>query len=121
TNVGDGSDVPARDPKLIADNPPPSTPAPITPAPVTPPPPPTRQDMLKAAVNKAQEFEEKGDWDSSLNVWLQVAKEYPESPVGKTHLETLLEPLRKRPNPLSPEEFKKMRPMITEAAQLNIL
>ncbi len=121
------SDTPnLTDPKLTADNTPPSTPVPATPAPATPPPatpppPPTRQDMLKAAINKAQEYEDKGDWDQSLNVWLHVAKEYPEFPVGKTHLETLLEPLRKRPNPLSPEEFQKMRPMIAEAAQLNVL
>lgn len=98
-----------------------ATPVPATPPPATPPPPPTKQEMVKSAVDHAQELEDKGDWDKALNAWLKLAKEYPEFPVGKTHIETMLEPLRKRPNPLSPSEFREMRAEITEAAQLNVL
>jgi len=116
------TDVPGREPGLtVENNTPPATPTPSTPPPATPPPPPSRQDLVKAAIARAQEYEDKGDWDNSLNVWLQVAKDYPEFPVGKTHIETLLEPLRKRPNPLSPDDFRKMRPQIAEAAQLGVL
>lgn len=97
------------------------TPAPATPPPATPPPPPTRQELVKSAVDRAQALEDKGEWDKALTAWLTVAKDYPEFPVGKTHIETMLEPLRKRPNPLSPAEFRVMREEITEAAQLNIL
>ena len=121
TNVTTGTEVIGKEPGPTVDNTPLTTPAPTTPPPATPPPPPSRQDLVKAAIAKAQDYEDKGDWDNSLNIWLQVAKDYPEFPVGKTHLETLLEPLRKRPNPLSPEDFRKMRPQIAEAAQLGVL
>jgi serine/threonine protein kinase/TPR repeat protein len=113
-------------PKLVADNPPPATPIPSTPVsstpkPATPPPAPTRQELLQAAVKSATALEEDGEWEKSLRAWLSVAKEYPEYPVGKNHLETLLDHLRQRPSPMSPQEFKDMRVMITEAAQFDIL
>lgn len=114
-------------PPLIAENNPPaatpvpSTPVPATPPPATPPPGPSRQDMLKAAVTSANELEEKGEWPKSLDAWLNIAKEYPESPVGKNHLETMLNHLRDRPSPISYEEFQSMRAQIFECAQFNIL
>jgi TPR repeat protein len=113
-------------PSLVSDHPPaatpiPATPAPATPAPATPPPAPTRQELVQAAVKKAQEFEEKGDWDQSVKAWLQVAKDYPEFAVGRNHLETLLNKFRERPSPISPQEFREMRTLITEAAQLDVL
>jgi TPR repeat protein len=121
--VADVNESPAKTQPSVAvvDTPPPATPVPSTPMPATPPPPPTRQELVKAATNKAQEFEDKGDWENSLSAWLHVAKDYPEFAVGRNHLETLLEPLRKRPNPLSPKEFLDMRAMITEAAQYGVL
>ena len=110
------------DPRIAGPDTPTATPIPPTPVPIaTPPPPPTRQDLLQSAVNKAKGLEEKGDWDKALSGWLQVAKEYPEFPVGKNHLETLLDHLRDRPSPISPAEFREMRTMITEAAELDVL
>jgi TPR repeat protein/serine/threonine protein kinase len=103
------------------DTPPPAPPAPSTPAPATPPSGPSRQELLKSAVNVAQDLEEKGNWSKSLDAWLAVAKDYPESPVGKNHLETFLNHLRDRPAPISFEEFQNMREQITESAQLGIL
>jgi serine/threonine protein kinase/TPR repeat protein len=113
-------------PPLVAENnppatPAPATPAPATPAPATPPPGPSRQDMLKSAVASATELEEKGEWPKSLDSWLKIAKDYPESPVGKNHLETMLNHLRDRPSPISYEEFQTMRDQIFECAQFNIL
>ena len=107
------------DPRMATTDTPTATPVPTPTA--TPPPPPTRQDMLQSAVNSAKALEEKGDWDKALSSWLQVAKEYPEFPVGKNHLETLLDHLRDRPSPISPAEFRDMRTMITEAAELDVL
>ncbi|MEP6672793.1 MAG: protein kinase [Chthoniobacter sp.] len=110
---------------IAADNPPatpvPSTPLPATPAPATPPPGPTRQDLLKSAVIAAEALEEKGDWSQSLDAWLKITKDYPESPVGKNHLETMLNHLRDRPSPITFEEFQGMRPQIFESAQMEIL
>ena len=77
--------------------------------------------MLKARLAKAQTLEEGGKWEPSLDAWLAIAREFPESPVGKNHLETLLNHLRDRPSPITFDEFTGMRPQIIEAAQLDIL
>ncbi|MDR3406422.1 MAG: protein kinase [Chthoniobacter sp.] len=106
---------------VVADTTPVATPIPATPIPATPIPGPTRQDLLKSAVTAAEELEEKGDWSKSLDAWLRVSKDYPESPVGKNHLETMLNHLRDRPSPITFEEFQGMRPQIIESAQLDIL
>ena len=108
-----------EDPPRRADTPTPMAQA--TPAPATPPPAPTRQDLLKAEVATAESLEEKGDWEKSLAAWLQVARNFPESGVGRNHLETLLDHLRARPSPISTKEFLEMRPLITEAAQVDVL
>ncbi|HSI13849.1 MAG TPA: protein kinase [Chthoniobacter sp.] len=122
TTSGDTNPTPSGDkPPLIADNNPPSTPAPATPAPSTPPPPPSRVDMLKAAVDNANDLEEQNNWPKSLDAWMKIAKEYPESPVGKNHLETMCNHLRDRPSPISFDEFQTMRDGIFECAQFNIL
>jgi serine/threonine protein kinase/TPR repeat protein len=116
----------------IADNPPVATPIPATPIPVatpipatpipaTPIPGPSRQDLLKAAVTAAQDLEEKGDWPRSLAAWMSIARDYQDFPVGRNHLETMLNHLRDRPAPISFEEFQSMRGSITEAAQMGIL
>jgi serine/threonine protein kinase/TPR repeat protein len=110
----------------VADNIPvatpiPATPIPATPVPVTPIPGPSRQDLLKAAANTAQDLEESGDWPKSLAAWLKVVKDFPDSPVGKNHLETMLNHLRDRPSPISFTEFQGMREQITDSAQLGIL
>ncbi len=81
----------------------------------------TPQDRLKSEVIAAESLEEKGDWDKSLAAWLQVAKNFPESGVGRNHLETLLDHLRARPSPITAKEFLGMRMLITEAAQLDVL
>jgi serine/threonine protein kinase/TPR repeat protein len=111
-------------PDVSPDNPPatpvPTTPVPSTPAPTTPAPP-TRQEMLMAAVKSAEALEERGDWAPSLDAWLKIAHDFPESGVGKNHLETMLNRLRDRPSPISAAEFAALRAQITEAAEFNIL
>ena len=109
---------------VVADNSPPSTPVPATPAPTTPATPSpedARQELLKMAVNTAQGFEDKGDWPKALDAWLGVAKDYPESPAAKNHLETFLNHLRDRPAPITLEEFEGMREQIVQSAQMGIL
>jgi len=131
TDSSTGTDSSNPSNPVVADNSPvatpvPATPAPVTsapptPAPVTPVPGPTRQDLLKAAVNAAQDLEAKNDWPKSLDAWLAIVKNYPESPVGKNHLETMLNHLRDRPSPITLAEFQGMREQITDSAQLGIL
>ncbi len=127
STIGDANATePSSNPPLVADNVPiatpiPVTPIPITPAPATPPPGPSRQEMLKSAVAEAESLESDKNWSKSLDAWLKVAKDYPESPVGRNHLETMLNHLRDRPSPISLEEFQAMRDPIFECAQLDIL
>ncbi len=109
-------DPPPPDPPT----PPPATPVPATPAPMTPAPP-SRTDMLKASVEKAKKLEENGEWVPSLDAWMKIARDYPESGVAKNYLETLLNHLRDRPSPITFEEFSEMRGQINEAAELGIL
>jgi serine/threonine protein kinase/TPR repeat protein len=80
-----------------------------------------RQELLKTRIADAQALEEKGEWAPSVRAWLAVAREFPESGVGKNHLETLLNHLRDRPSPITSAEFAAMRTEITEAAQIDIL
>ncbi len=80
-----------------------------------------RQDLLKTRIASAQALEEKGEWAPSVRAWLAVTRDFPESGVGKNHLETLLNHLRDRPSPISFEEFTAMREPIAEAAQIDIL
>ncbi len=79
-----------------------------------------RQELLKTRLAAAQALEERGEWAPSVRAWLGVAREFPESGVGKNHLETLLNHLRDRPSPISFEEFTAMRAEITDAAQMDI-
>jgi TPR repeat protein len=121
-----GSTTASQGGTVIADNTPaatpiPATPIPATPIPATPPPGPTRQELLRAAVNTAQELEDKGQYNQSLRAWLSIAKDYADFPVGRNHLETMLAHLHERPSPITLDEFKEMRGMITDAAQLGVL
>ncbi|HEY3898510.1 MAG TPA: protein kinase [Chthoniobacter sp.] len=121
------TDGPASSTQPVADSTPVATPIPATPMPVatpipaTPIPGPTRQDLLKVAVTAAQDLEEKGDWPRSLAAWMSIAHDYQDFPVGRNHLETMLNHLRDRPAPISFEEFQSMRGPIIEAAQMGIL
>ena len=84
-------------------------------------PAPARPSLLKEEVSMAQKLEEDGKWIPALDAWLKIARNFPESGVGKNHLETLLNHLRDRSSPITFEEFTAKRGQITEAAQLDIL
>ncbi|MEI9896644.1 MAG: hypothetical protein WDN28_22980 [Chthoniobacter sp.] len=127
SSSGDATSGPSGDTiPVVADTTPvatpiPATPIPVTPIPATPIPGPQRQELLRNAVNTAQELEDKGQYQPSLRAWLDVAKDYSDFPVGRNHLETMLGHLRERPSPITGAEFKEMREMITEAAQLGVM
>lgn len=132
-DTGDSNTIAKADstPPVIVDNTPvatpipatpiPVTPIPVTPMPATPPPGPSRQELLRTAVESADALESEKNWHPSLDAWLKVAKDFPESPAGKNHLETMLNHLRDRPSPISFEEFQEMRPQIVECGQMGIL
>ncbi|MHA3774613.1 protein kinase domain-containing protein [Verrucomicrobiota bacterium sgz303538] len=113
-----GIPVASATPKAVL---PAATPSPAPEPPQAPPSEPTRQDLLKAAVAGAEALEEGADWRRAIAAWLRVAKEYPESGTGRARLEMLLETLRKRPEGLNDAELEQIKPLLTEAAQLDIL
>jgi TPR repeat protein len=103
--------------------PPPSTqratPTPATPKSASTAPP--AAPALKARVSAAQKLEDDGKWAPALDSWLKIARDFPESGVGRNHLESLLNQLRSGPSRITLEQFTEMREQIKEAAERGIL
>jgi TPR repeat protein/serine/threonine protein kinase len=87
----------------------------------TPPAEPTRQDLLKAAVASAEVLESGANWKRAIEAWLKVAKQFPESEIGRVRLELLIQRLRDRSEPMNDTELEQLRSVLTEAAQLDVL
>jgi serine/threonine protein kinase/TPR repeat protein len=85
------------------------------------PKPPTRKELLNAAVTSAKSYEEKKDWPECLTAWLKVAHDFPESDAGRTNLEAVIGGMRIRPNGMSADEFTILQDSIVAAAQLDVL
>ena len=90
--------------------------------PTLPPPtiPPITRDLLKAQTAEAEKIDPT-DAPAAITAWLAIARDFPDSGVGKNHLESLFDQLRRRPKPLSNSEFNSLRSLITEAADRKIL
>jgi TPR repeat protein len=65
--------------------------------------------------------EDDGKWAPALDSWLKIARDFPESGVGRNHLESLLNQLRSGPSRITLEQFTEMREQIKEAAERGIL
>jgi serine/threonine protein kinase/TPR repeat protein len=85
------------------------------------PPVPTRQDMLAARVGEAKKLESEKKIPECLAAWIAITRDFPESDAGKSNLENLCFTMRSRPDGLSPEVFATLRPVLTEAAQLEVI
>ncbi len=97
-------------------------PAPEDAPPVTPPEPtPSRQEELRAAIERADATEREGDPEKSIAAWLAVAREFPESDAPNKRLDFAIDPLRKRPDLRKPEIFDALKPQLIEAAQRDVL
>jgi len=98
------------------------TPAPtIAQSTPTPAPTPSREDLLKKSLADAQGYEDQSDWARALGAYLQMAKDFPESDAAKTHIQLLLMRIRKAPERLPDAQFELLKPMLTEAAKMNIV
>lgn len=95
-----------------------SSPAPQEPKPASPPNP---QSLLKAAAAGAEALETGADWQRAIRAWLRVAKDFPESDIGRVRLEMLLQRLLDREEDLNNAELERLRDLITEAAHLDVL
>ena len=86
-----------------------------------PPPDPSRRTLLNAAVERAKAFEAERAWPECLSAWVDVARNFPESDVGRTNLELVIGALRVRPNGVTAEEFAALEPHLVDAAKLDVL
>lgn len=89
--------------------------------PTSVPPGPSRRELLNAAVERAKALEEQRAWPECLAAWVKVAKEFPESDVGRTNLEAVIGAMRVRPNGMTAEEFAALEEPLADAAQLDVL
>ncbi len=85
------------------------------------PPAPTSQQMLKSAVAAAEETENEGDWSKSVGAWLQIAKDHPESEIGRVRLELLIDGWRKQRGSLAEADIALLREPLIEAAEHDVL
>lgn len=109
---GDPVDPPTR---------PETTPVPTTPPPATPPPGPTRRDLLKVATANAEKIEEAGDITKTIDTWTDVARNFPESEIGKLRLEIILNALRAKASEYAGPQLTKLDAQLREAARLEVV
>lgn len=88
--------------------------------PPTPVPTPPNQDLLKAAVTKAESFENERKWGEAIAAYVAIAKDFPETDLGQVRLEILLQRLRNHPEDLGGEDFEQLREPLTGAAKLGV-
>lgn len=96
------------------------TPQPSPPSP-TPPPETSREDLLKARLGEATKWEDAQDWPHSIDAYVRIAKDFPESDTGKIRLELLLNSQRSLLEKSSDTEFQTLREPITAAAKLDVV
>jgi serine/threonine protein kinase/TPR repeat protein len=80
-----------------------------------------RQAELKRLLDEAQAHESSENWSQALGGYLRIAKEFPESDVGRVRLELLLTKLQSEGGGISAENFLTMRDKVTEAAELDVV
>jgi serine/threonine protein kinase/TPR repeat protein len=80
-----------------------------------------RAVQLHDAVSTAESAERGGDPVAAIAAWLQVARAFPEAEAPRRRLDFIIDPLRKRTETHKPEIFETLRPLLVEAAQLDIL
>jgi hypothetical protein len=83
-------------------------------------PTPSRQDELKVALAKAESFESEGKWAAATAAYVEIARGFPESDLGRVRLEILLQRLRSDPNAIRGDAFAKLREPLEGAAQLGV-
>jgi TPR repeat protein len=89
----------------------------------TPPPnaTPSRRELLKAATAAAEKIEEEGDSSKTIAAWMDVARSYPESEIGKLRLEIILDGMRPKASQYTGAEFTAFEAQVREAAQLEVV
>jgi serine/threonine protein kinase len=87
---------------------------------VATPPPNPRHALLRAALAKAEATELEDDPTASLQAWLNVSRDFPESEVPRRSLDFVIDSLRKRPEIRKPAAFAALKPLLIKAARLDV-
>ena len=120
------STEPVAAPPLV--NPPPAPSAAVAQASVSPPlttPVPTAaatspQELSRAAIAAAEQYEAAHDWPRAVMAYVTLQKNFPQNDAGRVRLELLLSKLQADKTALSEANLEQLREPLTEAAQLNV-
>lgn len=77
--------------------------------------------LTRDAIAEAEKFEAARDWPRAVTAYVKMAKDFPQSEVGRVRLELLLSKLQSEKGALGDENFDALREPLTEAAKLDVV
>ena len=77
--------------------------------------------LTREALAEAEKFEAAHDWPRAVLAYVKMAKNFPQSEVGRVRLELLLSKLQSEKGALRDENFDALREPLTEAAKLDVV
>ena len=77
--------------------------------------------LTREALAEAEKFEATRDWPRAVMAYVRIAKNFPQSEVGRVRLELLLSKLQSEKGVLGDENFDALRQPLTEAAKLDVV
>ena len=77
-------------------------------------------ELTRDAIAEAEKFEAARDWPRAVMAYVKMAKDFPQSEVGRVRLELLLSKLQSEKGALRDENFDALRDPLTEAAKLDV-
>jgi serine/threonine protein kinase/TPR repeat protein len=80
-----------------------------------------RQAAVKKLLVDAERHEAAEHWSQAMDAYLRIARDFPESEVGKVRLELLLTKLQSGDAAVSAENFETLRDKVAEAAKLDVV
>ena len=77
--------------------------------------------LTRDSLAEAEKFEAAQDWPRAVMAYVKMAKNFPQSEVGRVRLELLLSKLQSEKGALGDENFDALREPLTEAAKLDVV
>ena len=77
--------------------------------------------LTREALAEAEKFEAAHDWPRAVMAYVKMAKNFPQSEVGRVRLELLLSKLQSEKGALGGENFDGLREPLIEAAKLDVV
>jgi TPR repeat protein len=95
-------------------------------SPSIPSPPPAASpgepaSLTREALAEAEKFEAAHNWPRAVIAYVKMAKNFPQSEVGRVRLELLLSKLQSEKGALGDKNFDALREPLTEAAKLDVV